>query len=409
MTVDGAPTAEATTRIPLVDVAWQHSEVRSEIERALGWLLEDRTCDGGDMVRALEADVATYLGGGVHTIGVQSGLAAEFLILKAMGIGPGDEVITVPNSDIATTAAISHTGARFVLVDVDAASHNMDPARLESAITPRTRAIVPVHMYGLPARMDDVGAIARRHGLPVVEDATLALGARLRDVPVGTLGEAAFFSFAPRKVIGGTGNGGMIVTRNSDLAWRLRLLRGYGHDPARGEAPVSQRHLFQDAGYLAEGYNRKLDPLQAAIVRAKLAHLDEWAGLRQRVADRYTAALAALEGVSPPHVPTGWRHAWRNYVVTLRHRDRVRAHLLRRGITASLLYVPPVYLTPTYADLGLGPGSYPVAESLAETLLCLPMYPGLTDAQADAVISGITEALRGDAPPPDVPPPATSR
>ncbi len=382
-------------RIPLVDVAWQHRQIRADVDRALDRLLTERTCDGMELVTALEADVARSLGGNVHAIAVQSGTAAEFLTLKGLGIGPGDEVITVPNSDIATTAAISHTGARFVLVDVEPATHNLDPARLAAAITPRTRAIVPVHMYGLPARIDAIGDIARAHGIPVVEDATHALGARYKGTPAGRLGEAGFFSFAPRKVIGGTGNGGMIATRDPDLAWRLRLLRGYGHDPVRGEAPVAQRHAYTDAGYVAEGYNLKLDAIHAAVIAAKLARLAEWADLRQAVADRYTDTLAHLDGVDVPRVPPESRHAWRNYVITLPRRDLVRSRLRERGITSSLLYVPPVHLTPVYAHLGLRPGSYPVAESLAETLLCLPMYPGMDEAQVDAVVDGIREGLTG--------------
>src|SRR5262245_24402994 len=199
--------------IPLVDVPWQHAQVRDEINRALDEILTDSVSDGAGFVAKLERDFAARLGEDVAAIGVQSGLAAELLVLEALGIGPGDEVITVPNSDIATTAAISQTGARFALVDVDPRTHNLDPDQLEAAITSRTRAIVPVHMYGLPAEMDAILAIARRHRLAVIEDATLAPGANYRGTPVGALADAAFFSFAPRKVIGGVGNGGMVTTR----------------------------------------------------------------------------------------------------------------------------------------------------------------------------------------------------
>jgi dTDP-4-amino-4,6-dideoxygalactose transaminase len=378
--------------IPLVDVAWQHAQVRAEIDRALDRLLVDVHCDGAEFVAAVETTIARRLGAGTCAVGVQSGLAAEFLILKALGIGPGDEVITVPNSDLATTAAISHAGARFVLVDVDPRTYNLDPARIEAAITPRTRAIVPVHMYGLPAEMDAVAAVAGRYGLAVVEDATLALGASYRGAPVGVLGDAAFLSFAPRKVLGGTGNGGLVTTRNPDLAARVRLLKGYGLDPARGEAPVGQRQTAAGFEHVAEGHNLKLDPLQAAVIGAKLTRLDAWAARRQAIADRYDRHLMGIPDVRLPVVPPHTCHAWRNYVVRVPERDAVRARLAERGIATSVLYVPPVHLQPVYRRLGLGPGSFPNAEAAARELLCLPIHPGLTDAQVDEVVLALTEA-----------------
>lgn len=379
--------------IPLVDVAWQHQQIRANIDQAIDQLLNERTCDGTEFVKALEAEVVNLLGGNIHAIAVQSGTAAEFLILKGLDIGPGDEVITVPNSDIATTAAISHTGARFVLVDVESTSHNLNPDRLEAAITPRTRAIVPVHMYGLPARMDAIAEIANAHNIQIVEDATHALGGQYEGKAVGTIGRAGFFSFAPRKIIGGTGNGGVIVTKDKDLAWRLRLLRGYGHDPARGEAPIAERHAYADTGYIAEGYNLRLDAIHAVIVREKLSRLIEWTKLRESIANGYTTVLDNINGVETPHVPLGSRHAWRNYVITITKRDFVRSHLQKLGITSSVLYIPPVHLTPVYADLNLKEGSYPVAELLAKKLLCLPMYPGMSKTQVTAVVQGIREAL----------------
>lgn len=382
-------------RIPLVDVAWQHQQVRAEIDRAFDRLLTDVHCDGVDLVAAVEGAIAARLGGDVHAVGVQSGLAAEFLALKALGIGPGDEVITVPNSDLATTAAISHTGARFVLVDIDPETHNLDPDRLEAAITPRTRAIVPIHLYGLPAEMAAITEVARRHGLAVVEDATLALGASYRGAPVGTLGDAACFSFAPRKVIGGTGNGGVVTTRDPALAAGVRLLKGYGLDPRRGEAPIRERQLHAGYEHLVEGYNLKLDPLQAAVVGAKLARLDQWAARRQAIAERYGVRLAGLPGIRLPVVPPHARHAWRNYVVRVPHRDAVRAGLRERGIATSVLYTPPVHLQPVYRALDLGPGSFPHAEAVARDLLCLPIHPGLTDNQVDEVAGALVEEVAG--------------
>lgn len=378
--------------IPLIDVAWQHRQVRAAIDQALDRILTDVHADGAEFVAALEATMARRLGDGVHAVAVQSGLAGQFLILKALGIGPGDEVITVPNSDIATTAAISHSGARFVLVDVDARTHNLDPALIEPAITPRTRAIVPVHMYGVPAAMGEISAIARRHGLHVIEDATLALGAMVQSAAVGSLGDAAFFSFAPRKVLGGTGRGGLVATRDADLAARVRLLKGYGLDPGYGEAPIAQRQWHGALDHLVEGLNLQLNPMEAAVINAKLARADEWAARRQEIAERYAKMLSDQPGITLPEVPFGVVHAWRNYVVRVPNRDRVRERLRERGIATAVLYTPPMHLQAVYRGLGLPLGSFPVAEALAHDLLCLPMHAGLSDAQVDEVVTALTAA-----------------
>jgi dTDP-4-amino-4,6-dideoxygalactose transaminase len=375
-----------------MDVAWQHRQVRAEIDGAIDHILTDIHSDGAKYIVALEIALTRRLGDGAHAITVQSGLAAQFLILKALGIGPGDEVITVPNSDIATTAAISHTGARFVLVDIDVRTHNLDPDRLEAAITPRTHAIVPVHLYGLPAAMADINDIARRHGLHVIEDATLALGATYRGAPVGTLGDAACFSFAPLKVVGGTGSGGLVTTRDPHLAARVRLLKGYGLDPSHGEAPMRERQVHAGFAHLVEGYNLRLNPIEAAVIGAKLTLADQWMARRQVIADRYAELLADNPVIDLPRVPSDVTHAWRNYVVRVPNRDLVRARLRERGIETGVLYTPPVHLQPVYRDLGLGPGSFPCAEALARDLVCLPMHPGLTDAQITVVATALAAA-----------------
>ncbi len=244
----------APMRIPVFDPTVQHRRLLPELEAAVREVLLNDQSDVVPQVAGLEREVAEFLGG-CHAVAVQSGTAALFLIFKALGLGSGDEVITVPNSDMATTSAISHAGARFVLCDVDAASMNLDPALLERCVTPRTRAIVPVHLYGHPADMDPVLEIARRHGLVVVEDATLALGATYRGAQAGLIGHAGAFSFAAHKVIGGAGNGGMVVTRDPDLAKKIRLIRGYGQPPARQELPPWERHRIDRLEYHAEGYN----------------------------------------------------------------------------------------------------------------------------------------------------------
>jgi dTDP-4-amino-4,6-dideoxygalactose transaminase len=371
-------------RIPLVDVAWQHAQVRDAIDRAVDRLLRDPTCDGLPFVQALEADVAAYHGPGWEAVGVQSGTAAEVLLLRGLGIGPGDEVITVPNSDLATTAAISHVGARFRLVDVRETGHAMDPASVEAAITPSTRAILVVHMHGAPGPAAELAAIARDRGLLLLEDATLALGARHGGRLAGTLGDGAFVSFAPRKVIGGTGNGGMVLTRDPEVASRVRLLRGYGQDPAVMDRPIATRQAGGQV-HVAEGYNLKLDGIQAAVVHAKFQRLDAWRALRTAVAERYDALLADVPGFTTPRRTPGDERAWRNYTVLSEDRDGLRAHLDSASIATGTLYAPPVHLQPVYAHLGMGRGSLPVAERLGDRLLNLPIFPGMRDDQVERV------------------------
>jgi dTDP-4-amino-4,6-dideoxygalactose transaminase len=377
-------------RIPVYDATIQHRRLLPELEAAVREVLLRGQSDVVPQVTELEREVSAFLGGG-HAVGVQSGTAALFLILKALGIGPGDEVITVPNSDMATTSAISHTGGRFVLCDVDRETMTLDPARLEACVTPRTRAILPVHLYGHPAEMDPIMAIAARHGLHVVEDATLSLGAAYRGRVTGLIGAAGALSFAAHKVVGGAGNGGMVITRDADLALRVRLLRGYGQHPTRQEVPPELRHTLDDQEYLVEGYNLRLDSLQAALVRVKLKHLPAWQTERQTLADRYARQFAGSV-VRAPAVRPGCTHAWRNYVVLLPDRNRVRQALRDRGIATQALYVPPVHLHPAHAHLGLGPGSFPIAEDVAAHLLGLPMYPGLAPEAVDEVASAVLES-----------------
>lgn len=375
-------------RIPLVDVAWQHQHVAASVLEAVAALLQDPFSDAAPHVARLEEIVRERLGV-AHAIAVQSGTAAEFLILKALGIGPGDEVITVPNSDMATAAAISHTGARPVFVDVDRATHQIDPDAIAGAVSERTKAIVPVHMYGHMADMDAVMAVARRYGLRVIEDAAIALGASANGRAAGTIGDAGFFSLGPRKVVGGTGNGGIIVTNDDELAYRVRVLRGYGQDPAVQELPVKQRQTRGGWMHVAAGHNLPLDGIQAIVAAAKLAHLDKWQQLRQEAADLYSQLLKDCPGVTVPVTAPGQRPAWRNYTILVSGRDAVRAELTASGIASGVLYTPPLPLQPAYAHLGHRPGDFPVAEELAAQLLCLPMHPGLTREAVTEVVSVI--------------------
>lgn len=382
-----------TDPIPLTDVAWQHRQVWGEVQAAFRTLLEDPTCDGVLFTHALEQAFEAYFGPPWIAVAAQSGLAAQALLLRAWGIGPGDEVITVPNSDLATTSAISHVGARFVLADVAPGTFHLDPIAAERAITPRTRAVLPVHMYGQPAAMADLRRIVDAHGLLLIEDSALALGATLDGAKAGTLGDGGFFSFAPRKVLGGVGNGGMVLVRDLEVARRVRLLRGYGLDPDLQDHPIAERHRQSEQVHLAEGYNLKCDGIQAAIVHAKFRHVDAWRALRQVVAARYDEHLAGMPGLVRPTTPANVVSAWRNYTVLVERRKGLRAHLHERGIATGALYTPPVHLQPVYANLGLGPGAFPVAESHADRLLCLPIYPGMTEAQVDRVADEVRSFL----------------
>lgn len=378
-------------RIPVFDPTVQHRRLLPELQAAIREVLLNDQSDVVPQVAGLEQEVADLLGG-CHAIAVQSGTAALFLIFKALGLGPGDEVITAPNSDMATTSAISHAGARFVLCDVDPETMNLDPSLLERHITPRTRAIVPVHLYGHPADMGPIMERARHHRLLVVEDATLAVGATYHGAQAGLIGDGGCFSFAAHKVIGGAGNGGMVVTRDPDLAAKVRLIRGYGQPPARQELPPWERHRIDRLEYHAEGYNLRMDSIQAAIVRVKLRHLGEWQAERQRLADQYAQHFAGT-AVRAPVVRPGCTHAWRNYIVLVPDRDRVREALRERGIATNVPYIPPAHLQPVYASLGLGPGSFPVAEHLADRLLGLPLYPGLLPSHVDEVAAAVLDAV----------------
>ncbi|MCB0046545.1 MAG: DegT/DnrJ/EryC1/StrS family aminotransferase [Caldilineaceae bacterium] len=383
-------------QIPLVDLRWQHRLVQDELNAIFQRILADPYADDLTYARELEPMLAAYFGVPEGcAITVQSGTSAQFLALKALGIGPGDEVITVPNSDLPTTSSISHTGATFRLADVEAATHNLDPALIEAAITPSTRAVVPVHMFGRPADMTRIRELAHARGLLVIEDATLALGAEHRGVKAGLWGDAAFFSFAPRKVLGGFSNGGLVLTRDPDVAHRVRLLRGYGQDPSIMEKPIHERHQQNGMAGIAEGYNFKLDGIQAAVVLTKFPYLHAWGELRQAVAERYAAGLIDVPGVTLP-APIGEdRHAWRNYVILVppAKRDAIRHYLAQNGVTTSVMYAPPIHLQPVYRHLGLGEGSFPVVEALADSLLALPIYPGMTEEQVDYVVEKLREAF----------------
>lgn len=373
--------------VPSRDLTAQYLEIKEEIDAAIQAVLMSGEFERDEQLWSFENQFAQACGV-THGVGVGSGLAAIQLTLQALGIGPGDEVITVPNTDISTCAAISHSGARIVWADVEESTHNIEPAAVERLVTPHTKAILAVSLYGLPADLLKLRELATRHHLWLIGDACLAFGAAIGSIPVGALADASCFSFAPSKVLGAYGDGGMVVTQDADLAEKIRRLAGYGE-------PNRESMVDRDGGtrLLVEGHHLHLDVLQAAILRAKLPHVDRWLARRQHLAGEYGRLLGGAD-VCTPSVPPGFRHAFRSYVITVEHRDQVLARLLRRGISCSLLYTPPLHLQPAYAYMKHKQGDFPVVERLASTLLCLPLYPEMS-AEAVRYVSEEVRSAAG--------------
>lgn len=362
--------------IPLVDLKAQHASIRAEIDDAIRRTLDECSFVLGPDVATFEQEFAAACSA-AHGIGTSSGTSALHLALLAAGVGPGDEVITTPFTFVATVAAIQYAGATPVLADIDPATFNIDPAAVAAAITPRTRAIVPVHLYGQPADMDPIVALAREHGLVVVEDAAQAHLAEYRGRRAGSLGDLACFSFYPAKNLGACGEGGMVVTSDDAHARRLRLLRDWG-------AERKYHHVVK-------GFNFRLEGLQGAILRVKLRHLERWTERRRAIAARYRELLADADVTLPVEMPWA-RHVYHVFTIRSRERDRLRDALLERGVATGVHYPVPVHLMPAYADLGLPAGSRPHAERACAEVLALPMYPELTDAQCETVARAVREA-----------------
>jgi dTDP-4-amino-4,6-dideoxygalactose transaminase len=366
-------------RVPFVDLAAQQRSLASELEPWLRGMCERTDWILGEEVEAFETAFADYCEAG-YAVGTDSGLSALELILRAAGVGPGDEVITAANTFIATALAITHAGATPVLVDIEPETGNLDPRELEGAITPRTAAVVPVHLYGCPADMDAITPVARRHGLLVVEDACQAHGARYRGRRVGSLGDAAAFSFYPAKNLGAFGDAGAVVTNRPELADAIRTLRHYG-----------QRSKYE---HVVKGFNRRLDTAQAGVLRVKLRHLDEWNARRRDRAADYTELLDR-DAVSVP-APSGRDEpVWHLYVIRVPARDAVRADLGHRGIQTGIHYPVPIHLQPAYEDLGYRVGSFPETERQAAEVLSLPMYPELPPVSVAHVASALREHVAG--------------
>ena len=362
--------------IPFVDLKAQYGSIKPEIDAAIARVFETGQFVLGDEVAAFEKEFAAACGV-KHGVAVSSGTAALQLALIAAGVGSGDEVITVPFTFVATAAAILYTGARPVFVDVDPRSFTMDPALVEAAITPRTKAIMPVHLYGQPADMDPIRDIAVRRGLMVIEDAAQAHAARYKGRPVGSLGDLACFSFYPSKNLGAYGEGGLVTTDRADFAEQLRLLRNWG-----------ERTKYQ---HVVAAFNARMQGLQGAVLRVKLRHLEDWTERRRRHAARYNTLLKDSGLGLPAEMPYA-RHVYHLYTVRVHERAAVRASLEAAGIQTGLHYPAPVHLQPAYADLGYRAGRFPVSERAANEVLSLPMYPELSDAQIATVAESVVSA-----------------
>ncbi len=365
-------------KVPFLDLKAAYLELRPELDAAYRRVMESGWYILGKEVEAFEREFAAYCGV-KWCVGVGSGLDALHLILRAYGIGKGDEVIVPANTFIATWLAVSYAGASPVPVEPDERTYNIDPARIEEAITKRTRAIIPVHLYGQPANMDPILDIAHKHGLKVIEDAAQAHGARYKGRRVGGLGDAAGFSFYPSKNLGAFGDAGAVVTDDDGLAERVRVLRNYG-----------SRVKYHNE---IKGFNSRLDPLQAAFLRVKLRKLDEWNNRRKKAAACYLRELADIPNLILPEIPPWAEPVWHLFVVRHQERDKLQKALDQAGIETLIHYPVPPHLSAAYSDLGYQKGDLAVAEKLANTLFSLPMGPGLDEIKADFVISAIRDSI----------------
>jgi dTDP-4-amino-4,6-dideoxygalactose transaminase len=365
--------------IPFVDLKSQYLSIKPEIDEAVFSVLESSQFILGKYVENFEKDFAAYCGAS-YAMGVNSGTSALHLALLAAQVGPGDEVITTPFTFVATAAAIHYCGARPVYVDIDPASFTIDPSRIEEAITPRTKVILPVHLYGQPADMDPILEIARRHRLVVIEDAAQAHGAEYKGRRVGSIGDLGCFSFYPGKNLGAYGEGGAVTTGNEAYAKTIRMLRDWGQT----------RKYHHDL----QGFNYRLEGMQGAILGVKLKHLDRWTNARRNNAALYTQHLAGADVVAPVEMDYA-RHVYHVYAVRTASREALIAELNAQGVQTGIHYPIPVHLQKAYADPAFKPGDFPYAERAANEVLSLPMFPELTEEQVRQASGAVAAASVG--------------
>ena len=365
--------------VPQLDLAAQYAAIGTEVRAAIERVLSSQQFVLGREGSALEEEIA-HACGTAHGVGVASGTDALILALRACGVAAGDEVLLPPFTFVATGSAVSALGAKPVFADIRPDTYNIDPAGLERRLTPRTRAILVVHLYGLAADMDPILEFARSHQLAVIEDNAQAFGASYKGRKTGSFGDAACISFYPTKNLGACGDAGMIVTPSAEIAARLRNLRNHG----------------QTTKYVSSepGWNSRLDEIQAAILRVKLGRLPEWQCLRQAHAREYSRLFSGLRGVMPPAVPDGYEHVFHQYTIRVEYRDALQKFLTERKIGSAVYYPVPLHLQPLYAALGHKPGDFPHAERAAQEVLSLPMYPELTPEQIARVVNVVAEYLR---------------
>jgi dTDP-4-amino-4,6-dideoxygalactose transaminase len=361
-------------KVPFLDLKAPYRELQQELDAAYRRVMESGWYILGEEVERFERDFADYCKA-KHCIGVGDGLDALVLILRGYDIGPGDEVIVPANTYIASWLAVSYVGARPVPVEPDGASCNLDPSRIGRAITPKTRAIMPVHLYGQPAAMQEILEMAQRHRLRVIEDAAQAHGAVYRGKPAGGIGDAAGFSFYPGKNLGALGDAGAVVTNDDQLADRVRVLRNYG----------SRKKYYNEV----KGFNSRLDSLQAALLGVKLGYLDSWNQKRREIARLYLEGLASTSEMQLPSVPNGIEPSWHLFVVRHRRRDLLQRHLNDLGIGTLIHYPVPPHLSGAYVEMGWKRGDFPITEAIADTALSLPMGPHLSPADAQRVIDSL--------------------
>jgi dTDP-4-amino-4,6-dideoxygalactose transaminase len=359
--------------VPFLDLAAATAEIRVELDAAIGRVLASGRYVLGPEVEMFEREFAAFVGT-EYCVGVGNGLDAIELALRALGVGAGDEVVVPSNTYIATWLAVTRLGAVVVPVEPDPETYNLDPGRVEAAITPRTRAIIAVHLYGQPADIDPILEVARRRGIRIVEDAAQAHGARYKGRPVGSLGDAAAWSFYPTKNLGALGDGGAVTTNDPDVADRVRALRNYG----------SRTKYVNEV----RGVNSRLDELQAAVLRVKLPLLEEWNERRRRIAARYLDDLRGT-ALRPPSAAPPLDPVWHLFVVRSEARDRIQRHLTKNGVQTLIHYPIPPHLQAAYADLAYPVGAFPIAERIHRECLSLPIGPHLTDAQVGDVIDAV--------------------
>ncbi|WP_113930694.1 DegT/DnrJ/EryC1/StrS family aminotransferase [Bacillus sp. P14.5] len=365
-------------KVPMLDLTEQYSELREEVLKTLDEVMSSSRFILGDNVKKLEEDVAEY-SNVAHGIGCGNGSDAIHIALQAAGVGPGDEVITTPFTFFATGGAIARANATPVYVDIDPVTFNIDPEAIEKAITEKTKAIIPVHLYGQMADMTRIAEIAEKYNLFVIEDAAQAIGAKHNNKSVGELGTAATYSFFPTKNLGAYGDGGMVVTNNDEIAEKSRVIR------VHGSKPKYYHHVL--------GYNSRLDELQAAVLNVKFPHLDNWGKLRREKADTYTNLLKEMAGenvVTPVEVEGNY-HVFHQYTIRVDKRDELQAYLKEQGVASMIYYPLPLHVQPVFKDLGYKEGDFPVAEKAAKEALSLPMFPELKEEQQVYVVKKIAE------------------